>query len=276
MPDETKLSASLSQIDKIDKLKGTSNYLVWRQEFEDLLKLLDMWHYISTDNVLPVVGGDVTAADRSAWVRAHDKIYTMLKSRCEKNPRAKINTKTNASDAWNALKEFKPRGSGMLNSTFKKLETLTLASCDGDPQSYADKFQEILEEIENLSEKRQFGDNWKIYRFHTGLGSQYNAYFKQYNQNHDAFNNDGSAKFSLNYAITRFINTVTNPSDTTSIEAQALVALINDTFGHTSSSVIALVAAGGAHEVKIQQGAHAGNSRTYTQTCKHYNHCNKD
>ncbi len=99
-----------------------------------------MWHYISVDNILPIVGGDVTAAYRSSWVRAYDKICTMLKSRCEKNPRAKINTKINASDAWNALQEYKPRGSDILNSTFKKLETLTLASCEGDPQSYADKF----------------------------------------------------------------------------------------------------------------------------------------
>ena len=142
----------------------------------------------------------------------------------------------------------------MLNSTFKKLDDISLAGCDNDPQTYADKFVEALESFDTLSEKLQFDENWKIYRFHLGLGSLYNSYCEQYNQTHDAFTDNGNAKFTLDYAITRFINTVTNPTNSTTAEATALAALVNGTFAHTPQSVLALIAAGGPAETKIQAG----------------------
>ena len=188
----------------------------------------------------------------------------MLKSRCERNPRSLIKNETNARKAWTALEKYKPRGSGILNSTFRKLDTVNLAGCNNDPQTYANNFVEVLEEFNTLSSKLYFDENWKIYRFHSGLGSVYNAYCEQYNQTHDAFDDDGEHKFDLDYAITRFINTVMNPTNSTSsAETQALAALVNGTFAHNTQSVIALVATGGT-DIKVQPGAHAGNSRTYT------------
>ena len=269
--EETKISTSLSRLDNIEKLKGTSNYQKWKQEFEYELKLLGVWHYIARDNARPAEGGE-------AWDIAQDKIVTMLKLRCERNPRFKIKDATNAHAAWKTLEEFKPRGSGMLNSAFVKLHQINLADCNNDPQTYADKFVEALESFDTLSSKIHFNENWKIHRFHFGLGSLYNAYCEQYNQTHDAFNDEDEAKFTLDYAITRFLNTVTNPtnvSNSSTAETQALAALVNGTFAHTPQSVLALVAAGAA-EVRIQPGCHAGNSRTWTQTAKHCKHCNRD
>ena len=274
--EETKISASLSRLDNVEKLKGTSNYQSWKQDFESELKLLGVWHYISQDNVRPVAGGSVTAEKVAAWDVAHEKIVTMLKLRCERNPRSLIKSATNAHTAWVALEKYKPRGSGMLNSTFKKLDDVNLAVCDNDPQTYADKFMEALESFDTLSDKLHFDKNWKIYRFHSGLGSLYNSYCEQYNQTHDAFDEAGDAKFTLDYAITRFINTTTNPTSSTTAEAQALAALVNGTFAHTPQSVLALIASGGAAETKIQPGAHAGNSRTFTHTVKYCDHYKKD
>ena len=54
-----------------------------------------------------------------------------------------------------------------------------------------------------------------------------------------------------------------------------MAALVNGTFSHNTQSVIALVASG-TTEVKVQPGANAGNSRTFTQTCKYCTHCKKD
>ncbi len=216
--------------------------------------------------------GTITAEHLIAWEEAQDRICTMMRTRCERNPRAKINTKTNAKAAWDALAEYKPRGSGMLHSMFKKLNNVSLAGCENEPQTYASKFIEILNEFDNISEQLHFDENWLIWRFHDGLGSLYNSYYEQYQQNHDALKEDGIAKFTLDYAITRFINTVTNPSNSTTTEAIALAALVNGTFSHNVQSVTAL-AAGGATEHRIQPGAHAGNSRTFTQTCKHCKHC---
>lgn len=179
-------------------------------------------------------GGIVTTEKIEAWVQAHDKICTMLKSRCERNARSMIKDKTNARDAWMTLEKFKPRGSDILNSIFKKMNNVTLAGCDNDPQSYADKFIEMLKEFDTLSSKLHFDENWKIYRFHSGLRSVYNLYCEQYNQTHNAFDNDGEPKIDLDYTNTRFINTITNPtSSTTTAEAQALAALISGTFAHT-------------------------------------------
>ncbi len=65
--------------------------------------MLDLWHYIATDNTIPIVARLITETYRSAWIRAQDKICTMLKSRYENNPRSKIKFKINASEAWNTL-----------------------------------------------------------------------------------------------------------------------------------------------------------------------------
>ena len=216
----------------------------------------------------------------------------MLKSCCESN----------------VIKDekLKPRGWTILNATFTKLFTVNLAGCDNDPETYADKFMEILEEFDNISSKLKFNDTMLIFLFHYGLGPPYNAYVQQYAQTHDAFDDDGYPKFTLEYAITRFINTFAGTTKSVTAEAKALAALVNGTFAHTPQSVRALfdaggcseyriqpgahdgtfahtpqsvralIAAGGCSEYKIQPGAHAGNSRTYIVTCKYCNHCKKD
>ena len=205
----------------------------------------------------------------------------MLKSRYNKNPQDMIEDETNAQKAWKTLERNKPRGSSIANSTFKKFESLTLASCNDNPQLYANTFKKVAREFRVLSPKLTFSDVWLVYHFHAGLGPVYNSYCEQYSQNHDPFDDDGEAKFTLDYAVTRFINTITDPSNGTisSAESQALAALVNGTFAHTQQSVNALVAASVAArktEHKIQQGTHAGNSRTFTTTCKYCTHYKKD
>ena len=212
------------------------------------------------------------------WQKNHIKVCTIFRQRCEDNARDKIEDHTNAAEAWKELAKFKPRGSGMLNSTFKKFESLTLASCDSDPQTYASKFVGVLREFKNFPGKLNCStdENWKIYHFHKGLGPQYQAYCEQYSQNHDSFDEKGGAKYDLDYAMTRFVNTIINPINSTS-EATALAAIIGGSLGHTAASVFALVTSGAAPiEHKIQPGANSTNSRTYTQTCKHCKTCDRD
>ena len=157
----------------------------------------------------------------------------------------------NAYIAWIALEEFKLRGSGILNSTFKKLDDISLAGYNNDPQTYTDKFVEVSESFNILSEKLQFDKNWKIYRFYLDLDSLYNSYCEQYNQTYNAFIDNGNAKFTLDYVITRFINTVMNLTNLITAEVIALAALVNGTFAHTPQSVLALIAIGDAAETKI-------------------------
>ena len=70
-----------------------------------------------------------------------------------------IRSETNTHTAWITLKKFKPRGSGIFNSTFRKLNNVNLAGCDNDPQTYTDNFMEVLEEFDTLSEKLHFDEN---------------------------------------------------------------------------------------------------------------------
>lgn len=162
----------------------------------------------------PVItsGGTVTSEKIEAWEQAHDIICIMLKSRCERNARSMIKDKTNAKDAWTTLEKFKPWGSDILNSTFKKIDNVTLAGCNNDSQSYVNKFIEVLEEFDTLAFKLHFDENWKIYRSHSGLSLVYNSCWEQYNQTHNALDNNGEPIFDLDYTITRFINIITNPT----------------------------------------------------------------
>ena len=123
----------------------------------------------------------------------------------------------------------------------------------------------MLDKINTALLGIHFDKNYLIYRFLSGLGSVYNSYYEQYNQNYNALDDDNKPKFTLDYTKTRFINTIIGPTSSanTSTETQVLAALVNSIFAHTPQSVNTLVATGGA-ENKIQLGAYAGNSRTYT------------
>ena len=89
------------------------------------------------------------------------------------------------------------------------IDNVTLAGCDNDSQSYVTKFIEVLEEFDTLAFKLHFDENWKIYHFHSGLSLVYNSWFEQYNQTHNAFDNNREPIFDLDYTITRFINIIT-------------------------------------------------------------------
>ena len=46
----------------------------------------------------------------------------------------------------------------MLNFIYKKLHKVTLTGCDNDPQTYANKFVNILESFDILFNKLQFDE----------------------------------------------------------------------------------------------------------------------
>ena len=251
-------------------LEGASNHHKWKRQMQDFLEMLDLWHWIEVENTPPVIRpataavtatnnraghavvAAVTETDVAVWIRAHKKICTMIKTRCDDNPRDKIEECTNVANAWEILEEYKPRGLGILNSTIQKLESLTLAACDNKAQTYANRFVSALREVNNLPGRFPFttDENWKIHHFYKGLGSQYNSYREQYSQNHDPCADDGSPKFTLSYAITRFINTVTESTGPTE-DVHALAAIMGGSLGHTQHSVLAFVASGGAAEHRI-------------------------
>ena len=94
-----------------------------------------------------------TLKDLDDWDRAQTKAITMLKNRCECEPRAFINDVKTAAQAWEKLEEYKPKGTETLNSTFRRFESFTLSGCDNNPQVYVNRFHECLLIFDALSTK---------------------------------------------------------------------------------------------------------------------------
>ena len=111
MFEESECWVSLDDLDKIEKLKGASNYATWKLEMKSFLKMANLWQWIESANNMPVeqyaneAAGSlaVTKADVAAWIRAHELICTMLKVRCENFSRRKIKDHENAAAAWERL-----------------------------------------------------------------------------------------------------------------------------------------------------------------------------
>ena len=72
-----------------------------KQDMRDLLILLDLWSYVETKATRP--GPTATLKDLDDWDRARTKVITMLKNRCECEPRAFINDVKTAAQACEKL-----------------------------------------------------------------------------------------------------------------------------------------------------------------------------
>ena len=245
----------------IDKLQGPNNYIQWKRDMRDLLVLLDLWPYIETKATSP--GPPATPKELDQWTRAQLKAITMFKNRCEDEPRALIEDVETAAQAWEKLKIYGSKDWEFLYLTFSRFESLTLSCCDNDPRVYVNRFSECLFMLNGLSAEPQFGENWKIHRFHTGLLPVYNRYVETYNQNHDAFTEDGKPKFTIHHAIDRFLDFATYHRP------------ISMTEEYNYKTLKARVASG-TSELRIQNGAHPGNSRIIIHAVKYCTHCKTD
>lgn len=172
---------------------------------------------------------------------------------------------TNALTTWELLETtFKPCGLGFLNNTFQKLHSLTLPDCKGSAD-YVLQFCNIVNELRNFSRKLKLDENWLIYLFLSNLGPEHASYFETYAQEHDPFDDNGNAKFTLSSAMHHFQNTIRNPSSKTTLDRES----------------VALVAANmPAQQSIVQDGAQIGtsNSRVLTiqKTIKYCTHCKRD
>ena len=97
-----------------------------------------------------------------------------------------------------------------LNDRYRRLIAIKLHDCKS-VSKYAQKFKELHNDILNMSECLRLEENFLIFLFHRGLGNQHESYVTKYTQNHAAVDSDGKAAFTLEYAIQRFMQTVSNP-----------------------------------------------------------------
>ena len=106
---------------------------------------------------------------------------------------------------------FKPRGAGFLNDAFRRLNCLTLKDCNSSAD-YITKFRALVNELRSFLLEFKVDDNFFIYKFQSNLGPDHASYFEKYAQDHDSFDANGKAKYSLSSTMQHFRNTVKNPS----------------------------------------------------------------
>ncbi len=81
------------------------------------------------------------------WNKAQDLTCTAIRICVKGNVYTDIENITNTNSVWKTLEEnFKPRGSGFLNDTFRKLDNPTLWECTS-PSDYTSKFRRIVNEL---------------------------------------------------------------------------------------------------------------------------------
>ena len=153
----------------------------------------------------------------------------------------------------------------------EKLFFLTLNECK-DTADYITKFRSTVTELKSFSTKFQMDDNLLIFFFQYNLSAAYSAYCQNYAQKHDSFGFNGSAKYSLSYAMHHFQNTVANPLKTAKHSLISLISLGSSTL--ISSQDLS------THQSSIQTGALIGTSNAQVislcKTVKYYTYCKKD
>ena len=190
----------------------------------------DLWKWTNVENkdaptaeipALPIDGRNqivrttaLTAPEEniSIWKRGHELVCNAIISRLGTYYFNEFQGETNAYELWNRIKGyFKPADLTTLNNLYRRLNTHSLKSCK-DAADYAGQFKSIYNDILRIHPKLQFEENYLIFRFHTGLGREYQDYVNTYTQTHEAIKDDKPA-YSLEYAIARFLQTVRNEQD---------------------------------------------------------------
>ena len=223
------------------ELETPERYQGWKRKMQQYLIANNLWEWVEEENKdpptaeIPALINDgsnqaiVTAAKKALadetkiWKKGNQLTCNAIISRLGNNYINDFEGETNAYKLWHGIvRDCKPKGSGTLNDLYRRLNTLTLASCK-DAADYGGQFKNTHNEIMNINPKLQLETNYLIFLFHTGLGKEYQDYFTTYTQTHEAMA-DNKAAYTLEYAITRFLQTVRNPTVTRDENSYAFAA----------------------------------------------------
>ncbi len=241
----------------------------------DQLILMDLWHYVEADeppSPATLAAGTPAEENLNAPVApptpeearksrtGNLKAVAAIRNRLGCNGRDLLKDETNATRAWQILKEsFSPCGSGVLNGLLIKLWTTTLATSQ-DATDYARRFKKALQDIRGMTTEVPINDNILILYFHLGLGAEYEQYREHYAQTHDIVPAGPNPAMGINYAINRFLNTCANRS------APAESAVIMAATANTPS-----LAAPGTKDVatiQVKHCTHCGRNYHVESECR--------
>ncbi len=213
----------------ITKLESPEGFQEWKHQMKQYLIAAGLWKWTKVENkdaptaeistlandgsnqLVRTTALEAPEESMSAWEQGNKIACNAIKSRLGDYYFYDFKNEKNAYKLWSGIdRDCKPTGSGTLNNLYRRLDTLTLASCK-DETDYACQFKSIYNDILDINPNFQRGPNFLIFLFHTGLGIEYQDYFTTYTQTHEAIKDDEPA-YSLDYAITRFLRTVRNPT----------------------------------------------------------------
>lgn len=289
MSEETSMTKSSSGLPlHIKKLEGPEGLQIWQREMRQFLTGQRLFKFTKADqkdtSIVPIVPEEITTEDlaiintvaedkRAKWELGHELASNAIQSRLGNNLLSDWENETNAYILWEGINtDNKPKGSGTLNDLYRQLLKLDLGSCK-DASDYAARLKGIHTDITNISPHSKLETNFLTFLFHTGLGKTYDAYFTHYIQNHKPMNDANTeAAFSLEYATSRFIQTVTNPSSKRTESNYTFAAHRQNQNQRQRPAA----GSGSVTTVNPQKGAVPGsNSRIIQKLIKYCTHCKK-
>ena len=214
----------------ITKLESPEGFSVWELEMQQYLIATSLWEWTNVENKdaptteIPALATDSSNQDVrttaptaleekiSTWKSGHELARNAILSRLGHCYILDFKHETNAYELWNRIiRFFKPADLTTLNNLYRRLDSHSLGSCR-DAADYIGQFKSIHNDILSIHPKLQLEENYLIFRFHTGLGKKYQDHVNNYTWTHEAIKDDKPA-YSLEYAITGFLQTVRNEPD---------------------------------------------------------------
>ncbi len=153
----------------------------------------------------------------------------------------------------------------------EKLFFLTLSECK-DAADYVTKFRATVTELKSFSTKFQIDENLLFFLFQYNLSASHSAYCQSDAQKNDLFGFDGTAKYTLSYAMHYFQNIMANQSQNSeqlrvSLAAMGPSAIISSQDSPTQQNSV---------QARAQIGTSNARVISLRKTVKYRTHCKKD
>ena len=198
-------NSNLDDFDKIFFFRNVSEYIAWKRNMLNRLKILNFFEYIEEEKFF-----ELSIEERKYWKNSNRRICAIVRMRFDFNAQKIVENKSFVKDIWDIIAaEYKFKGFDHVNFAYETLDNYKLfffSSID----DYCDKFIELVFKVEAFvfAEGDHIFEILLIHRFHMNFDFNFQQYCENYFQTHDVFDEDDKVKFILFYVIKRLINVV--------------------------------------------------------------------
>ena len=130
----------------LEPLKGAENYSPWAVQMKDLLGELELWSYVTGDEVL-------TPTTEPTWKKKDGKALRQIRLRVARDLVALVSDADTSKEAWDTLKTtFRQSGTIGIITLRRKLYTLAMQE-GGDIEDHLRSMREVRAELRALGDK---------------------------------------------------------------------------------------------------------------------------